>query len=96
GRKVVVTARFNEQPLDIVPQRAGAFVYHLLRGARDRSRVPGNLVDGPGGRQLVVPLRALLDYARARIEDESRTLNRPQSLLMLGDNDDLAVIQRSQ
>ncbi|MCO5170355.1 MAG: hypothetical protein M9894_28800 [Planctomycetes bacterium] len=96
GRKVVVTARFNERPLDVIPQRAGAFVYHFLRGARDRSRVPGNLVDGPGGRQLVVPLRALLDYARARIEDESRTLNRPQSLLALGDNDSLAVIQRGQ
>ena len=38
----------------------------------------------------------LLSYTRARIEDESRTLNRPQSLEILGDNADFPVIKRKQ
>jgi hypothetical protein len=29
--------------------------------------------------------RQVLEYARARVEDESRTLDRPQSFLILGD-----------
>jgi hypothetical protein len=96
GRKVVLTARFNEPMLDVIPQRAGGFMYHFLRGARDRARVPGQLVGTGDERVLLVELSRLLDYARARIEDESRTLNQPQSIHALGDNDDFPVIQRSQ
>jgi hypothetical protein len=91
GRKVVVTVRWNEGPLDVTPQKAGGFVYHFLRGARDRGRVPGRAVS-QGAYRHVVESGPLLDYVRARVEDESRTLNRPQSILSLGDNDDFPVI----
>ena len=84
GRLVVVTARFGEPLLDVIPQRQGGFVYHFLRGAEANDRVP--LVDG--GKTA----RAVLDYARARIEDESRILNRPQSLLVLGDGLDFPLL----
>jgi hypothetical protein len=96
GRKVIVTADFNERPMDVVPEKAGAFVYHFLRGARDRDRVPGRLVKEGDEMYLVVESARILDYARARIEDESRTLNQPQSILVLGDDDDFPVIRRAQ
>ena len=38
----------------------------------------------------------LLDYARSRIEDESRTLNQAQSIQEFGDNDDFPLIKNEK
>ncbi len=100
GRTIVVTARYNERPLDVIPQKQGGFAYHFLKGARDRGRVPGRVVDEKEGdktqRYLLIESGELLNYTRGRIEDESRTLNRPESFLIFGDNDDFPVIKRKQ
>ena len=100
GRTIVVTSRYNERPLDVVPERQGGFTYHFLKGARDRGRVAGRLVEEESGdkvqRYLLIESGVLLDYTRGRIEDESRTLNRPESFLIFGDNDDFPVIKRKQ
>lgn len=82
GRLVVLTARFGEPLLDVVPQKQGAFAYHFLRGAEQR--VPFRDGTKSAGR--------LVEYARGRIEDESRTLDRPQSVLMLGNNQDIPLL----
>ena len=89
GRYVVVTARFNELNLDVIPQKRGGFVHHFLRGARSRDRVPYDRV----GQRLVVQAGSLIDYTRARIEDESRTLNQSQSVLTLGEHDEFEVVR---
>ena len=104
-RTIVVTARYNERPLDVVPQKQGGFTYHFLRGAGDRGRVPGRVdeievtVEGKKEIQKILLVKSgeLLNYTRGRIEDESRTLNRPESFLIFGDkNGDFPVIKQKQ
>ena len=91
GRTVVVTGRFNDSLLDIVPQKRGAFAHHFLKGGNLRNRrVETQQKDGVE----VLESRPLLEYIRTRVEDESRLLNRPQSILIYGDNDDFPLIER--
>jgi len=95
GRLLVVGARFKEPLLDVLPRKHGAFAYHFLRGARQTERVALERVSAGGAageaEYAVLAAGPLLDYVRARVEDESRTLNRPQSILALGDNLDFPV-----
>ena len=83
---VVVTGRFNDALLDVIPQKHGAFAYHFLKGATERDRVPLNEAG-------VLELRPVLDYAWSRIEDESRILNQSQSILTYGGNSDFPLIE---
>ena len=46
---------------------------------------------GPGEGAVDVDRHVLRDHPRARIEDESRVLGRPQSLELVGDNLDFPV-----
>ena len=93
GRTIVVTGRFNDSLLDVVPQKRGAFAHHFLKGANLRNRrVEPSLKDGAE----VLESRPLLEYVRTRVEDESRLLNRPQSILIYGDNDDFPIIVRQK
>lgn len=96
GRKVILTAQFNQPLLDVIPQKNGGFAYHFLKGARDRARVPAAEMVQGGAKYTVLTLERVLAYTRARIEDESRTLNQPQSLEELGDNHDFPLIKQKQ
>ena len=97
GRLIVLTGRFNERLLDVVPQKHGGFAWHFLRGAGDIERVtPLEQTAEDGSKVLTVDARRVLKYARARIEDESRTLNEPQSIRTFGDNEDFLLIKRKK
>jgi hypothetical protein len=71
-------------------------MYHFIKGLEDRQRVPGREVVEGDKAFVVVEARPVIDYARARIEDESRTLNAPQSVLTWGDNDDFPVLRQAK
>ena len=93
GRTIVVTGRFNDQLLDIIPQKRGAFAHHFLKGGNLRNRrVDPRVRDD----KEILESRPLLEYIRTRVEDESRLLNRPQSILIYGDNDDFPLIVREK
>ena len=95
GRTIVVTGRFNDSLLDVIPQKRGAFAHHFLKGGNLRNRrVETNKERRPGWE--ILELRPLLEYIRTRVEDESRLLNRPQSILIYGDNDDFPLIERQK
>ncbi len=96
GRKVVLAGRFNDPLLDVIPKKSGGFVYHFLVAARRRDRVPAQTTVEGNKTLQVVPIERVLDYVRARIEDESRAFNRPQSIDEYGDNEDFPLIKQQK